>query len=209
MHHVGRALAVVGVVALVVGVGMVTGAFGANPGITLPVGKSMVSCPGALSNGVRTADSEVIRCAAASTTTTTRPGPVTPTTSTTGMPTTTSTTTRPPSTATTVPSGGGNCGLATPAFCDNFTSETPPAVSRSGPLSAVWGVSRMNNVGWTGVTLGAEDDQPPTAGTPCFGVSPGKNFTDLSTSCAGGGLVETVNDGSGRRCSPGCNPGGT
>ena len=51
VHYVGRAIVAVGVVALVVGVGMITGAFGANPGITLPVGQSVVSCPGALRTG--------------------------------------------------------------------------------------------------------------------------------------------------------------
>ncbi len=35
MHYVSRAIAVAGATALVVGVGMATGAFGANPGITL------------------------------------------------------------------------------------------------------------------------------------------------------------------------------
>ena len=51
VHYVGRTIAVVGAIALVIGAGMITEAFGANPGITLPVGQSTVSCPGALTNG--------------------------------------------------------------------------------------------------------------------------------------------------------------
>ena len=65
------------------------------------------------------------------------------------------------------------CGLAAPAFCDNFTNESPPGVSRSGPLSAVWGVSRVTNYQnpsqgnvdtWDGVSFGAENDTPMTSG---------------------------------------------
>jgi hypothetical protein len=60
------------------------------------------------------------------------------------------------------------CGLAQVAFCDNFSDEGAlPAVSRSGPLAEVWGVSRFNsssnfgqgiNDNWSGVYMGTTND---------------------------------------------------
>jgi hypothetical protein len=177
--------------------------------VNLAQGKNTVFCPGTLRNGMKVGtNGENINCAAATTTTTvpvtTTTVPVTTTSST--VPVTT--TTVPETTTTIVNPPPVGCGLSSPAFCDDLTNEQAPAVTRSGPLSAVWGVSRENNVGWTGVTLGSEDDQPPGAGNPCLGVDGSKDFNDISTSCVGGGLVETSNDGSGQ-CAPGCNPGGT
>ena len=92
---------------------------------------------GVLDREMQGPNAEIINCAAAPTTTTipvtTTTQPVTPTTQ--------------PVTTTTQPTGPlpSGCGFTTPAFCDNFTNESPPAMSRSGPLSAVWGVTRVTN----------------------------------------------------------------
>ncbi len=95
----------------------------------------------------------------------------------------------------------GGCGLAAPAFCDNFTNEQPPSVTRSGPLSAVWGVSRVSNYQnpsqgnvdtWDGSTMGAEDD---TATGYCGNQQVINNDVQI---CPGvPGIVDTTNDGSG------------
>src|ERR1700722_6560683 len=81
------------------------------------------------------------------------------------------------------------------AFCDNFTDETQPSVSRSGPLSPVWGVSRVTTDAntpqgvyddWAGSSFGAEDDTPENGHGPCGSqATTVVNHGDISVTCPG------------------------
>lgn len=115
--------AVIAATALVGGVAwLASGAYAANQSISLPTGKSTVVCSGALKNGAKTADSEVLQCAAGATTTTT------------SVPVTTVPTTTVPTTSTTVPTGSS--GMA--AYWEQWSNGPDPSGNPGYVMIGVW-----------------------------------------------------------------------